>query len=51
VDWEGADLIRWLYARCGQSEEDNRAIKEDFAGGNIPFFIQGARYMLQEESE
>ena len=36
MDWEGSALIRWLYARCGKSEEANRAIKEDFAGGKLP---------------
>jgi len=36
MDWDGGDLIRWLNARCGQSEEANRAIKEDFAGGRLP---------------
>jgi hypothetical protein len=33
---DGADLINWLYARCGQSEEVHRAMKDDFAGGKLP---------------
>lgn len=35
-DQDGADLINWLYARCGQSEEVHRAMKDDFAGGKLP---------------
>lgn len=36
MDWEGGDLIRWLYERCGRSEEAHRAMKDDFAGGKLP---------------
>ena len=33
---DGAELIDWLYERCGESEEVHRAMKEDFAGGRLP---------------
>lgn len=36
MDWQGGDLIRWLYERCGRSEEVHRAMKDDFAGGKLP---------------
>lgn len=36
MDWDGADLIRWFYERCGRSEEAHRAVKDDFAGGKLP---------------
>lgn len=35
-DANGADLINWLYERCGRSEEVHRAMKDDFAGGTLP---------------
>jgi hypothetical protein len=36
LDWDGADVINWLYKRCGDSEEVHRAMKDDFAGGRLP---------------
>ena len=33
MDWDGSDLIHWLYARCGKSEEAHAVMKEDLAGG------------------
>lgn len=36
MDWNGQDLIHWLYERCGESEEVHRAMKDDFAGGRFP---------------
>lgn len=36
MDWEGNDLIRWLYKRCGKSEEAHSVMKEDLAGGKFP---------------
>lgn len=33
---DGNDIINWLYARCGESEEVHRAMKDDFAGGTLP---------------
>jgi hypothetical protein len=36
MDWEGGELIRWLYKRCGKSEEAHSVMKEDLAGGKLP---------------
>jgi len=36
TDMPGDELLRWQYGRCGKSEEANRAIKHDFAGGKLP---------------
>jgi len=36
MDWEGNDLITWLYKRCGKSEEAHSVMKEDLAGGKFP---------------
>jgi len=36
MDWEGEDLIPWLYKRCGKSEEAHSVMKEDLAGGRLP---------------
>ena len=36
MDWEGQELISWLYKRCGKSEEAHSIMKEDFAGGKLP---------------
>lgn len=36
MDWEGSDLINWLYERCGKSEEAHAVMKEDLAGGKLP---------------
>jgi hypothetical protein len=36
MDWDGQDLIPWLYKRCGKSEEAHSIMKEDFAGGKLP---------------
>jgi hypothetical protein len=32
----GEDLIHWLHARCGKSEEAHAVMKEDLAGGKLP---------------
>lgn len=36
MDWDGQDLIKWLYQRCGKSEEAHSAMKSDLAGGRFP---------------
>jgi len=36
MDWDGQDLIPWLYKRCGKSEEAHSVMKEDLAGGKLP---------------
>jgi hypothetical protein len=36
MDWDGAELISWLYERCGKSEEAHGVMKEDLAGGKLP---------------
>ena len=36
MDWEGGELIRWHYKRCGKSEEAHAVMKEDLAGGRFP---------------
>jgi len=36
MDWDGAELIPWLYKRCGKSEQAHGVMKEDLAGGKLP---------------
>jgi hypothetical protein len=36
LDWEGERLIHWQHQRCGKSEEANKVMKEDLAGGQLP---------------
>jgi hypothetical protein len=36
MDWEGQEVISWLYKRCGKSEEAHSIMKEDLAGGKLP---------------
>jgi hypothetical protein len=36
MDWDGQELIPWLYKRCGKSEEAHSIMKEDLAGGKLP---------------
>jgi hypothetical protein len=36
MDWEGEELIHWLHARCGKSEEVHAVMKDDLAGGKLP---------------
>jgi len=33
---EGGELVRWLWARCGKSEEAHALMKSDLAGGTLP---------------
>jgi hypothetical protein len=36
MDWGGGDLVRWLHARCGKSEQAHTGLKSDLAGGKLP---------------
>ena len=36
MDWAGEDLLRWLYERCGKSEQAHAVVKNDLAGGTMP---------------
>lgn len=36
MDWEGERVVKWLYERCGRSEEIHAIMKEDLAGGRLP---------------
>jgi hypothetical protein len=36
MNWEGGQLIDWQHERCGKSEEANKVMKEDLAGGQLP---------------
>ena len=36
MDWDGGELIFWLYERCGKSEQAHGVMKEDLAGGKLP---------------
>jgi len=36
MDWDGGELIAWLYERCGKSEQAHGVMKEDLAGGKLP---------------
>ena len=51
MDWEGQDLIRWSYKRCGKSEEAHSVMKQDLAGGKLPSgdFGENAGMDLQED--
>jgi hypothetical protein len=42
MDWDGQELIPWLYERCGKSEEAHSIMKEDLAGGKLPTDDLGA---------
>ena len=35
-DCDGNELIRWLYERCGNSEQAHSVMKQDLAGGKLP---------------
>lgn len=36
LDWSGGQIVRWMNARCGKSEEVHAVQKEDLAGGTLP---------------
>jgi hypothetical protein len=36
MNWSGQELIPWLNARCGKSEEAHAVMKHDLAGGRVP---------------
>jgi hypothetical protein len=36
MDWDGNELIQWLYQRCGKSEQAHSIMKQDLAGGKLP---------------
>ncbi len=36
MDWDGDRLVRWHWARCGDSEAAHAVMKEDLAGGHFP---------------
>lgn len=36
LGWSGDLVLRWLYQRCGKSEEVHSIQKEDLAGGQLP---------------
>ena len=38
----GEEVIHWLHARCGKSEEAHSVMKEDLAGGKLPSWDFGA---------
>ncbi len=46
MDWDGAELIPWLYKRCGNSEQAHGVMKDDLAGGKLPskYFGQNAAW-------
>jgi len=46
MDWDGGELIPWLYKRCGNSEQAHGVMKEDLAGGKLPskYFGQNAAW-------
>jgi hypothetical protein len=35
-DLDGSEIVNWLYARCGKSEEAHSIMKEDLAGRKLP---------------
>ena len=42
MDWAGDELLRWLYERCGKSEQAHSALKNELAGGTLPSGLFGA---------
>ena len=46
MDWEGGELIRWHYKRCGKSEEAHSVMKEDLVGGTLD--IEGQNPLLSQ---
>ena len=42
MDLAGDELIRWLYERCGKSEQAHGALKNELAGGTLPSGLFGA---------
>jgi hypothetical protein len=36
LEWDGENVVHWLYERCGKSEEIHSVMKEDLAGGRLP---------------
>jgi len=36
TDMDGEEIIHWLHARCGKSEEVHSIMKADLAGGTLP---------------
>ena len=40
--WKGGRIVRWLYERCGKSEEIHSVQKGDLAGGTLPCAEFGA---------
>ncbi len=42
MDLAGDALIRWLYERCGKSEQAHAALKNELAGGTLPSGLFGA---------
>ncbi|RPI60951.1 MAG: IS1380 family transposase [Planctomycetaceae bacterium] len=42
MDWAGDELLRWLYARCGKSEQAHATLKNELAGGTLPSGLFGA---------
>jgi hypothetical protein len=42
LTWAGGKIVRWLYERCGKSEEIHSVQKEDLAGGTLPSADFGA---------
>jgi len=40
--WDTEDVIRWLWKRCGKSEEVHSVLKNDLGGGKLPSKYFGA---------
>ncbi len=36
TDMDGEEIIHWLHAKCGKSEEVHSIMKADLAGGTLP---------------
>jgi len=41
MDLAGDELIRWLFERCGKSEQAHGALKNELAGGTLPNCLFG----------
>lgn len=42
LDWPIEEIVKWQRKRCGKSEEVNRILKDDFAGGHVVTNALGA---------
>jgi hypothetical protein len=47
----GADLIKWYRQRCGKSVEAHSIMKEDLAGGKLPWGVIRSELRMVVDSD